>query len=188
MKSEWNKIYTNKKELNKYPSENLVSWVYRNKIVSTQKALDIGCGFGNNLRFLLEYGFDAYGIDYSDYVIQLINGEFNGRVSVQSIISTNFNSESFDILLDRQSIQHNLAIDLIKIYQECYRILKKNRFMFSEFLLTDGNDSTKASVNEYLLDEKISNYFSIKEKNYHIVTTNNAINEHKSIIYTLLKQ
>ena len=164
MKNEWNEIYKNGKELNRYPSEVLVSWVYRNKIGKNQTALDIGCGFANNLRFLIEYGLDAYGIDNSDYIIDAITDEFNERVSVQSITSTTFNSDSFDILVDRQCIQHNSICDLSKIYAECRRIIKMNRLMFSNFLLTDGNGSNKAMIDEHLLDQKISAYFTIKEK------------------------
>jgi len=188
VKKEWNEIYKNGKELNIYPSEVLVSWAYRNKIVKSQKALDIGCGFANNLRFLIEYGLDAYGIDNSDYIIDAIRDEFNQRVSVQSIKSTTFNSDSFDILVDRQSIQHNFVSDLSKIYSECRRIIKMNGLMFSVFQLTEGNGATKAVIDEHLLDQKISEYFTIKEKNYHMQTTNNGRNKHDSIVYTLLKE
>ena len=162
MKNERNDIYKNGKELNRYPSEILVSWVFRNRVHKYKKVLDIGCGFGNNLRFLIENGFDAYGIDNSDFIIQSISAEFNDRVSEQSIKSTSFNSESFDLLIDRQSIQHNLTDDLNKIFSECKRLLKKKSLMFSNFLLSDGNGLTKVDISEYLLDKNIIEFFFIK--------------------------
>ena len=45
MKDEWNKIYAESFEINKYPPEILVSWVNRNNIKKSSIFFDIVCGF-----------------------------------------------------------------------------------------------------------------------------------------------
>ena len=89
--------------------------------------------------------------------------------------------------MDCQSIQHNKNTDLSKVFHECFRLLKNGGQFFHNFLLTDGNGSTKASVNEAELDKIINKQFFIKEKNYCKMTTENATVEDISIIYSLLK-
>ena len=53
-----------------YPDERAVCFLAKNyadqKANARRRALDIGCGSGRHVRLLLDYGFQAYGIDYSD--------------------------------------------------------------------------------------------------------------------------
>jgi SAM-dependent methyltransferase len=183
----YNDIYKAGLELNKYPSDIMVSWVFRNKLSSGLKCLDIGCGYGNNLRFLIENGFDAVGIDNSEFVINLIKNEFKDRVFVKNIISTNFNDKSFDVLIDRQSIQHNSVNDLMEIYNECLRLLKDDGLFFCNFKLSKDNSATIANIDEIELDKLITRAFLIHEKNFHIFTTKNGTIKEKMIVYTLKK-
>ena len=65
-KSWENEIYKNKKQINKYPFDWVVSSTNRhikkkNKLVG----LEIGCGVGNNIPFLLKYGFNKIYKQYS---------------------------------------------------------------------------------------------------------------------------
>ena len=183
----YNDIYKAGLELNSYPSEMLVSWVFRNKFSQGLKCLDIGCGYGNNLRFLLKNGFDAVGIDNSEFVINLIKNEFKDRVLVKNIISTNFNDKSFDILIDRQSIQHNSVNDLVTIYNECSRLLKDDGLFFCNFNLSKSVRAIKANINEIELDKLIRRAFLIHEKNFHVFTTKNGMIQTKIIVYILKK-
>ena len=187
-KNEWNSIYLANHELNRYPSEVLISWAYNNKSMLQGKCLDIGCGYGNNLRFLKDINLDVYGIDISEVVIDLIKEEFDSFVSCQSIKSTSFKDCFFDVLVDRQSIQHNDKNDLDAIMQECSRILKPNGIFFMNFLLSQGNGTSLAKITEKNLIEIISKHFTIAEKNYFCITTENANIEHKTIILTLFKK
>ena len=184
---DYDSVYRAGREFNRYPSEPLVSWVFNNKLSQNLVCLDIGCGHGNNLRFLLEYGFDAHGIDNSNYVISLIKEEFQQRVSVQSIVSTDFACGKFDLLIDRQSIQHNNADELIIIFEECNRLLKKDGLFFCNFNLSNGIGPKKADVDEATLDEIIRSKFLVFEKNYYSKTTENGSIHHKSVVFSLMK-
>jgi len=54
-KDEWNQTYSQKgsRHKNNYPSDLVVGWVLRNYRNTGSKYLDLGCGYGSNLRFLL---------------------------------------------------------------------------------------------------------------------------------------
>ena len=75
--NEWNENYKNTESRHKniYPSEMLVSWIYKKFKGMELSALDIGCGYGNNLRFLIDNGFDAHRFDFSPAVISKNNQE-----------------------------------------------------------------------------------------------------------------
>ena len=77
-KNHWNEIYKQEQQLSIYPWSNLVSVVknfYDNK-KSNAKVLEIGCGMGANINFLLDCGFDYYGIDYSEFAISNLKKNF----------------------------------------------------------------------------------------------------------------
>lgn len=123
---------------NRYPSEQVVGWV-----LSQQKfrgrALDIGCGWGNNLRFLLGEGYDAHGIDFAQSAIDGIGCEFGGRVSCQSIERTNFPENHFDFAIDRCSLQHNPSEKLPLLFSEIRRIIRPGGRLFS-IMRRSGDD------------------------------------------------
>ena len=89
-------IYKKKKQINKYPHDKIVTFI--NKYFSKKKnilkklvALDLGCGTGNNMKFLSEFGFGkVIGIDGSISAVKeaknflkrnknckIMNGDFN---------------------------------------------------------------------------------------------------------------
>ena len=73
----WENIYKRKTQShkNKYPNSEIVSFVlkyYYQQCFDNRKnikVLDLGCGWGNNLNFLKNEGFDVYGIDGSKTAI-----------------------------------------------------------------------------------------------------------------------
>ena len=81
--NQWeNQIYKKGKQINSYPFDEVVSDVnrmFRDLNVSNFKALDLGCGTGNNSKFLLDYGFgNVIGIDGSKSAIKI--AEINIKV------------------------------------------------------------------------------------------------------------
>jgi ubiquinone/menaquinone biosynthesis C-methylase UbiE len=132
---EWDNAYLceSSKHKNKYPSEHVITWVLNNYSPgeSSIRAIDIGCGWGNNLRFLLDQGFDATGIDQSLVAIKRLKKEFNNRVLLGSVKMLPFKDKSQDFIIDRNSIQHNIKTDIEIILKECKRVLKKGGKIFS---------------------------------------------------------
>jgi len=116
---------------NRYPSERVVGWVLRNYKPGA-RALDVGCGWGNNLRFLLAEGFDAEGIDFASSAIDSLKSEFGARVRCEGARQTSFSDGEFDFIIDRCSIQHNPSEDLPAIFAEMQRVLRPGGRFYSE--------------------------------------------------------
>jgi SAM-dependent methyltransferase len=130
---EWDAAYAKhgRGHKNKYPSDRVVGWVFRN-FPNRGSCLDIGCGWGNNLRFLLAEGYDAVGIYFSHLAIESIRNEFGSRVRCESIVSTSWPDNHFDFVIDRCSVQHNSVMELPKIFGEINRVLRPGGRFYSE--------------------------------------------------------
>lgn len=151
--NEWEKTFSSAqvKHKNQYPSETVISFVLGRHRGKNLKVLDFGCGFGNNLRFLLDNGFDAFGVDFSSNVVSQIQDEFSGRVFCGNALNLEFADNSFNLIIDRSSLQHNPKSDLPAIFRECRRVLKPGGEFFSNFL-TEGD-------NGFLLSHVLSRSF-----------------------------
>ncbi len=126
----WNDNYQGGR-LNRYPFDQVVSFVLGN-YASTNRAkvkiIDMGCGGGNHVKFLADEGFDFYGVDGSEKSIELtsdlVGASSRGKLSVADFTNLPYESDYFDALIDRQSMGHNSAADIVLIVKEIYRILK----------------------------------------------------------------
>ena len=65
-----------------------------------KKALDIGFGSGRHLKLFLDYGFETYGIDYSEDAVNTANKLLDGKANVST---TNLDDieykDFFDVVL-----------------------------------------------------------------------------------------
>lgn len=163
-----------------YPAENVARFLGRNyskadkAVISKMKALDIGTGSGRNLKALLDYGFQSYGIDYLDNACNIAKNNLQGYENLKEIycgnfIEYNFNME-FDVILiwgviflrDVQSIKHDLSI--------INKLLKSNGKMLIDFrtkydyLYKTGqkiDDNTFILENEY--EGAVYSFFDLDE-------------------------
>ena len=110
--NDWEKVYSASifRNKNQYPSEEIISFMMRNygeiKNKSSIKVLDMGCGWGNNLKFLKHQGFSGTGIDTSKTAIQNCIS-LGCDAQVCDFGKLTFRNNSFDVVIDRQAIQHN---------------------------------------------------------------------------------
>ena len=134
------KIYKKKLHINKYPFDQVVSLTnkfFKKKKIKNKNeyALELGCGSGNNLNFLREFGFrKVFGIDGSKTAVAIAKKfiyKSNIKISNSDFIKIPFKNNFFNLCLDRGSITHNKKENIIKILDEVYRCLKKNGFFFS---------------------------------------------------------
>ena len=110
------KIYSKGLHTNRYPFDRVVSRVLRekNNLEKPLTALDLGSGTGNHLKFFLENGFRASGIEQSESAIKAAK-KFLDRYSLEAeIINGNiikpkeyFPNRKFSVILDRGSLTHN---------------------------------------------------------------------------------
>lgn len=140
----WEKeIYSRGKHLNKYPFDNVVTFLFRNYPRDRKREeihiLELGCGAGNNLWFAAREGFKVTGIDGSVSAIEFCKARFreeglSGEFVVGDFTSLPFENERFDIVIDRGSI---VCVDLTagkRTANETYRVLRKGgKFFFNPY-------------------------------------------------------
>ena len=143
VEAQWEAIYADPQTAhkNQYPTELVVSIVFRHFHERTGlKALDLGCGWGNNLRFLRDAGFDAYGIEISRTAVDSLRPEFGDRVVHSTILDLPYPDDHFAFVLDRSSIQHNPIEDLPTAIAEAHRVLRPGGLFFSMMVATPTNE------------------------------------------------
>lgn len=135
----WEEVYQKTGFGGGYPDTHLVRFVARNlyaKERKTTRILEVGCGVGANLWYLIREGLDTYGIDGSKTAIEKCgaNLEKQGlrcKLFVQDACSLKFEGNYFDAIVDIECIYANRLADIQKILREIYRTLKKDGLFFS---------------------------------------------------------
>ncbi len=96
--------------------------------------LDCGCGTGNNLAFLSQFG-TVLGIDNSDNAIDYCtrNG-FKKMVKKANISDLSIFYDSFDLVTALDVLYHRSIKDDVAVLKEFHRVLKSNGWL----LLTDS--------------------------------------------------
>ena len=183
--NQWeNQIYKKGKQINSYPFDEVVSDVnrmFRDLNVSNFKALDLGCGTGNNSKFLLDYGFgNVIGIDGSKSAIKIARDKYKSKKC--KFLIKNFNNfkikkNYFNLVLDRGSITHNKLSNIKKIYNKIFLSMKSNGIFISHIFNKKHSKIKKNSFKEtMLLKKKITaSFFDKKEilkllENFQIVS------------------
>lgn len=86
------------------------------------KTLDIGCGPGYFLTAAQKMGFDVYGLDPSDYIVEMAQKTWGNRVRLGLIESADYPTESFDLIVAFDTFEH--IYDPKKFLSAIHRILK----------------------------------------------------------------
>ena len=92
--------------------------------------LDIGCGLGRHSIYMAEQGFNVYGIDYSNYVIDIVKEKaylkgLDIKLSVGDISSLPYESESVDCIAAIGVLSNSDKNGIATILKEMYRVLKE---------------------------------------------------------------
>ena len=109
-----NNIYAKGHHINSYPYDLVVSMVlklYSNstpKVRSKTRVLDLGCGTGNNSKFLAGNGFRVFRIDGSRSAIDICKSRFKKLSLKGGFVDMNFSKlpfedNFFDLVIDRES-------------------------------------------------------------------------------------
>ena len=165
MRNDWEEVYSADtfRNKNEYPSGEVVSFIMRNYGALGHKelihVLDMGCGWGNNLKFLKDKGFCGVGVDISKTAIQYCKSS-GYTASVCDFSKLAFSDNSFDIVFDRQAIQHNTINNIKKTLSEVKRVLKKGGVFFSIMISeadydVDTTYITEKKAQKLLTDFKI---------------------------------
>ncbi len=138
----WDEIFTHRNP-SYYPFDNVVSFVFRNyprdKPKNKINILEVGCGGGNNMLFLAQEGFNAYGIDGSKRALDIAKKRFSAAGLKATFIHGDFTDLPFedyffDIVIDRCSIVCVNKTDGKKAIDQIHRVLLNNgKFFFNPY-------------------------------------------------------
>src|SRR3712207_9523380 len=105
MQIKWEKLHEQARFRPKYPSEEVVQFVFRNfKRDGKERVLDLGCGAGRHVYFMANESIDAYGCDISREGISytknmLERSGLRANLSVASINKLPYENDYFNGLI-----------------------------------------------------------------------------------------
>jgi len=109
-----------------------------------RRILDLGCGTGRHLLFLLKRGFKVYGLDGSPNGLEIAKNWLTEENLSSDLICQKiehkfpYKDDFFDAVISIQVIHHNLMKDIVFTVKEIGRILKPEGFIFLTFPLLQG--------------------------------------------------
>lgn len=145
-----------------YPPEELVRFIARNfrsvPNKSEVRVLEIGCGPGPNIWYLVREGFTVAGIDGSHTAIRqaeerLIADELPHELPRVDLKVGNFTSlpwpdESFDAVIDVEALYANLMVNIRTSIAEVRRTLKPGGLFFGKMFGTQTTGSDSGEMHE----------------------------------------
>lgn len=134
MSSTWDSIFS-KSNWSEYPGEELVRFIARNypdRKLNNYKALELGCGTGANLWYLMKEGFDTYGVDGSSIAIEKCATKLEkegycydaNKIYVSDIRDLKFEGNTFDIVIDNEVVCCNGMSYSKTVYDTVHGLLK----------------------------------------------------------------
>lgn len=136
---DWEKIHS-EQEWGRYPSEIVIRFVARNFYQAQRnqiKILDFGCGGGANTWYLAREGFDVYAFDGAPSAIKNAEaylqreGYCAVNFDVMDGIAITYEDNFFDCVIDNVCIYANTFENIVKMYEQTYRVLKNGGKLFS---------------------------------------------------------
>jgi len=158
-----------------YPDERVVVFLAKNYSArdtnKQRRALDVGCGSGRHLRLLLDYGFQSYGIDYSQDAIDVARNLVDKHplykeLKAVDLAVTPYPDSFFQVVICWGAIFLRPVNEMLKDLQTIYRLLctggqavvnfrSKENWFYGKGISQDGEET-------YLLDENAGPYKSMR--------------------------
>lgn len=131
----WDKLF--RKELKLQPTQDYIDKIIEVfKKFNVKRILDLACGSGRYLFYLLEKGFNMYGIDISEEAIKIAysllkNKNLNAEFNIGSMFELlPYNNNFFDGLICIRSFNHGTIEDIRYGIKEIERVLKPRGLIF----------------------------------------------------------
>lgn len=141
-KKEWTDAFLKQKEMS-YPSEYVIR-IFKGSYprlnfdktsFKNKKICDLGCGDGNNLVLLHQCGFDIYGMEITEEIVNrvkynLIKKNINSEIKIGTNDKIPFDDNFFDFLLSWNSCYYMGNQRNFNVYvREFSRVLKKDGYL-----------------------------------------------------------
>jgi len=138
---DWDDIFAEKGKffIKPHPDIERLANLFKEKGV--RRILDLGCGTGRHLLYLLKKGFEVYGLDGSPNGLDIAKNwlteeNLTSELTCQKIEEKfPYKDGFFDAIISIQVMHHNLMKDILFTINEIKRILKPDGFIFLTFAL-----------------------------------------------------
>ena len=133
---QWDKIFKTQGKVFDKVQEDIPKIANLFKKKGVKKILDLGCGSGRHLVYLVKRGFDVYGFDISEYGIKMTKDwlkkeKVKAELKIGNIYKKfPYKDNFFDALISIQVLHHNRIGNIRKLIKEIERILKPGGFIF----------------------------------------------------------
>lgn len=209
MQKLWERLHRENRFRPKYPAEIVVQFVFRNfKNLKGAKVLDLGCGAGRHVKFMIDEEIDAYGVDISkegiDYTKKITNSKIDNKLCVSSSNKLPFDDNFFDGIISYGVLYYMDLENIKKSIKEIHRILKKDgkamlvvrnkkdyRFgkgkeIEKNTFIIDVNEKDKCAFNE---NNMIMHFFEMDEilelfKMFDKIVVDEIIETHENMEYS----
>ena len=91
--------------------------------IGAKRVLDVGCGHGYLVKFLLSQKYEVYGIDFSPYAGGLIPSD--RFLSIDARKRLPFKDKEFDAVISTDFLEHLSVEELPNVVKEMERVGKK---------------------------------------------------------------
>jgi len=128
---DWDSLYREKGIVQKQSSTRVIEIANFFKQEKMERVLDLGCGTGRHIIYLLKQGFHVYGCDSSEIALKIAKETLTDVEFKQcKMISLPYENNFFNGILCNFVIQHGKIKDIKKAISEMYRILKKGGVLY----------------------------------------------------------
>ena len=133
---QWNKIFKRDGKVFLKPQEDIPKIVKLFKKKGVKRILDLGCGSGRHMVYLVKHGFEVYGIDIAPKGLQITKNwlkkeKLRANLKIGNVYKKlPYKNNSFDALISTQTLHHNRIGNIRKSIKEIERILKPKGLIF----------------------------------------------------------
>lgn len=169
---QWRKLHSEKRYRPKYPSEQVVQFVFRNfERDGQKKVLDLGCGAGRHVVFMANENIIPYGIDFSEegvlYTKECLREYgheiYCNNLEVGTLTELPYEDNSFDGLVCYGVLYYLPEEDIKKAVNEIFRVLKPGGKFFvqvrgkEDYRYCNSTNKKTEEKNTFIINEVDSN-------------------------------
>lgn len=101
--------------------QSLIQFVSRLPLNSNSSILEVGCGYGKNIKILSSMGYNILGVEKNDVIVRINQDQGINCISVSDFDK---NTDVFDVLIMSHLIEHFLPDDLLPFLEYYLKRLK----------------------------------------------------------------
>ena len=129
-----------------------------------KRIIDLGCGFGRDLKWFSSAGYSCIGVDSCSQFVEIAHDlcETNCTIICDDMLSVEFPFNSVNGVWSRGTLFHLTRNDFVRILKKCYRWLRDDGILSIQLIAGEGcgiysidNDSPKAFYQLYNEEEVI---------------------------------